>query len=415
MMKNKPLDKVKFLIGETFVIFLVVMGFLFIYRGGVEEILSVIIGLFATQIITNATLILKYKHEDKSKLSEEDYKYDEKYRSVLTIGKKKTKLWYDPCVNDVNTKYVIKDTNEFVYKLPSLIEHNYTSLMQAHSASIIENKTMIRFDDYKYDKEKNEATICTSRTTFFNDLVTNRVSDYKINDAVSVRNIYESGKHLNPLSESKFSNHIGVNAMVFMGDELLFTLRGSTGTISKNMLTSTVAIGVTEEDFINKYSLDENIRERIVLNKFAELMDDKTISIDKLINEGAIKVYCMGFGRHIYMGGKPQFYYAVTIKEGSLRVNTEKAELENVVDFNRCMIPVRKFELAKEDGYILKLKTSDGKTIKREAERSFFVNYWHIVTQDEIPGIPKWFYDLYRKEPETVQEETQNEEYKNRQ
>lgn len=393
MSKKHTLDKVKFLIGETILIFVIVVGFLIIYSGGFEEILSVMIGLFATQIITNATLIFKYKREDKSKLSEEDYRYDESYKNKLTFWDKTTELWYAPCVNDVNATYNIKDTDKFTYKLPSLIECNYVSLLGAHSASIIRNETMIRFDDYEYDEEKNEATVYTSRTTFFNDLVTNRVSDYKINDGVSVRNIYESGKFLTPLNESKFSNHIGINAMVFIGDELIFTLRGSTGTISKNMLTSTVAIGVSKDAFVNEYTFEDNIRERIVTSKLGEMLNLETKVVDELLHSGKMKVYCMGFGRHIYMGGKPQFYYAVTIEKGSVVINTEKAELSNVVDFNTCMIPVKRLELAKNNGYILKLTTAEGKTIKREAERSFFVNYWHIVSQPRIHGIPDWFYN----------------------
>lgn len=393
MSKNRAVDKVKFLIGETILVFLIVVGFMLVYSGGIEEILSVIIGLFAAQIITNVTLIFKYKHEDKSKLSEEDYRYDESYKGTVTFCDKTTPLWYAPCINDVNTTYAVKDTDEFIYKLPSFVESNYISLIGAHSASFIRNKTMIRFDDYDYDEEKNAVTVHTSRTTFFNDLVTNRVSDYKINGEISVRNVYESEKFLRPLKESKFSNHIGINAMVFLGDELIFTLRGSTGTISKNMLTSTVAIGVSEEDYVNEYTFEDNIRERIVANKLGEMLHLEKAKVDELLYSGKMKVHCMGFGRHIYMGGKPQFYYAVTIEKGSVSINTEKAQLENVVDFNECMIPVTRLELTKQDGYVLKLTTADGKKIKREAERSFFVNYWHIVSQPRITGIPDWFYD----------------------
>ena len=180
--------------------------------------------------------------------------------------------------------------------------------------------------------------------------------------------------------------------MVFVGEHLIFTLRGATGTISKNMLTSTVAIGVKEADYVNEYSYAENISQRIVANKLAEMLKLGTEAVDALLNTGKMKVYCMGFGRHIYMGGKPQFYYAVTIEEGSVTINTSKEKLTNTVDCNTRMIPVKRLELAKQGGYVLKLTTVDGKIIKREAERSFFVNYWHIASQKKIPGIPDWFY-----------------------
>ncbi len=393
MNKRHILDKSKFIFWETVVVVAIIALFLLLYSGGMTEILSVIIGLLAAHVIKNVTLIFRYKHEDKSKLSEEDYTYDKKYLSDLTFCDKKTKLWYDSCVNDVKATYIIEDKNEFIYKLPTLVETNYTDLVGAHAASIIENKTMIRFDDYVYDREKNTATVKTSRTTFFNDLVTNRAVDYKIEGEISLRNIYEYGKTLKPLSESKFSNHIGINAMVFVGDVLLFDLRGSTGTISKNMLTSTLAFGVTEEEYVNEYSFEENIKERIVVNKLGERLKLSEEELETLLHSEKIKIYCMGFGRHIYMGGKPQFYYAVTIEEGSVTIDTAKEELKEIVDCSRCIIPVTRIELVKEDGYILRLTTTDGKKMKREAERSFFANYWHIISQQRIKGIPDWFYE----------------------
>ena len=137
MSKHKPLDKVKFLIRETILILVIVAVFLLLYSGGLGEILSVIIGLLVAHIITNITLIFKYRHEDESKLSEDDYHYDDSYKSILAFKEKKTVLWYAPCVNDVNVTYEIKDRNQFHYQLPSLIENNYVSLISAHSASII--------------------------------------------------------------------------------------------------------------------------------------------------------------------------------------------------------------------------------------------------------------------------------------
>ena len=255
----------------------------------------------------------------------------------------------------------------------------------------------------------------TSRTTFFNDLVTNRVSDYKLNGTVSLRNIYESGKFLNPLTESKFSNHIGINAMVFVGDELIFTLRGATGTVAKNMLTSTVAVGVNQNDFVNGFSFEENICQRIVLNRLDEMLNPKkeengeqgsqeTVNLDKLLDDGVMKIHCMGFGRHIYMGGKPQFYYGVTFQKGSVSFSTKRRALSNTVDCNTGQIPVKSFGLAKENGYVLRLETPDGRILKREAERSFFVNCWHIVSQPKIPGIPDWFYECVKEIKEEVKQ-----------
>ena len=165
-MNKKPLDKAKFLIWETVLICSVVVIFLLIYSGGFGEILSIVIGLLAAQIITNFTLIIKYCHEDASKLSEEDYCYDNSYNFRLQFEDKTTELWYAPCVNNYHVKYVMKDSNQFQYQLPKLIESNYFSLISAHTASVIKNETMIRFDDYEYDEKTEEATVYTSRTTF---------------------------------------------------------------------------------------------------------------------------------------------------------------------------------------------------------------------------------------------------------
>ncbi len=397
-MNRKNMNKMRILVTESILLFLTIVIFLFLYSGGWTEILGVVIGILVTQILTNGVLFYRYYREDKNKLSDDGFRYDDSYIHKVVFGDKSVDIWYDACVNSASAKYTVNDSKEFTYKLPTLVETNYLKLLGAHSMSFKENRVMVRLDDYEYDREENLVTLYTSRTMFFNDLVTNRVVDYKIDGDVSLRDIYESARFLTPLGESSFSNHIGLNAMVFLGDKLLLTLRGATGTISKNMFTSTVAIGLFEDALSasvdgKKELFSYGITSEVVVERTCKLLNITEEYAHSLMDEGKMRVHFLGFGRLIYMGGKPQFYYAVTIDEGSVVVDDSGLADHNQIDYNETIVSVAKMELAHPDRFCLKLTTDDGRTIKREAESSFFVNYWHLVSQDKIDGIPDWIYD----------------------
>lgn len=51
--------------------------------------------------------------------------------------------------------------------------------MKAHEFSDVYNQLNIRLDDYDFVESQNRLKLVTSRTTYFDSLVTNRAMDYK--------------------------------------------------------------------------------------------------------------------------------------------------------------------------------------------------------------------------------------------
>lgn len=110
--------------------------------------------------------------------------------------------------------------------------------------------------------------------------------------------------------------------------------------------------------------------------------------------EGKIKVYLLGFGQLIYTGGKPQFYFTVVIdKDVDLSaLNAGKKDKEKL-DYNKKMVEAERIDLKNENGYVLSLTLKNGKRMKGEAEKSFFIALWHMRTQKRIEGVPDWAYE----------------------
>ena len=258
---------------------------------------------------------------------------------------------------------------------------------------------MIRLDDCQKLPD-GSYQLLTSRTAYFNDLVTNRSMDYKFSGNLTVRKIYESGKHLSPLSESHMSNHIGIIAHVYYGDKEILAERGGTATISKNKFTTCVAAGLSLDDIRAVHNdgvrhpkiTPKDILDGVVLYKLADRINLPHEQVLALHKEGKIKVHLTGLGQLVYTGGKPQFYYAVTIDESVdlSQINARPVNKEQI-DYNKRMVTISGYTLYKN--HVLNLAScDDGRTIKGEAERSFYIGLWHLQTQDKIEGVPDWVY-----------------------
>ena len=101
-------------------------------------------------------------------------------------------------------KIVFEDRPEKFYELPKQIADNSKEIMDAHSTSAVYNQINIRLDDIKLDPDKNQVVLHTSRTQYFDSLLTNRACDYVFSDRkTTVRELYEPGPFIIPLSVSK--------------------------------------------------------------------------------------------------------------------------------------------------------------------------------------------------------------------
>ena len=370
---------------------------------GTDNILSNLVasflGFLIAMVFAEFVGKAKLRLEDKNKVATDDFNYDkDTYLHDVRVGNKCTHIWYYPLVNDVNARYEVADSPLKYFELDNFLTTNYTLLMQAHQASFLDNPTMIRLDDC-VKLQDGSFKLFTSRTAYFNDLVTNRSMDYKFSGNLTVRKVYESGKHMTPLNESHMSNHLGIIAHVFYGKKEILAQRGGTATISKNKFTTCVAAGLSLDDIRAVHGdgvrhpviTAKDLLDGVVLLKLADRLNLPHDQVLGLFDEGKIKIYLMGLGQLVYTGGKPQFYYAVTIDESVdlSKINARPVN-KHQIDYNKRMVTVAHLSLNK--GHILNLECDDGHNLKGEAERSFYIGLWHIQTQPRIDDIPEWVY-----------------------
>lgn len=402
------------LISVTLAFFLVAYWLL---RAPWVELVYVLIGLVAESLISIIIFIVSAQMGDKEKVSSKDtqYEYDrDTYYKRINIDGKQLGIWYESCANNYNAKYEVKDKNIFTYQLPLIIQSHFFKIIGAHLDSSIPNTTTIRLDGFESKDNGNTIVLNTTRSTFYNDLVTNRACDYKVENDVTIRDIYENKKFLTPFEHSVFSNHIGINSLVFYRGKMLIAHRGKHGSISKNKLTAGIAIAFKENyirdglKFYEKPILSDEIFLKMGnVNALAEMLG---ITEEKDYEELKLKMdsYLLGFGRNVYTAGKPQFYYAVVIHDDyplqEKIIEKFKSEKDSKWNFDKKRILdesnilfVDNFKIAKDNDYHLLIKMGD-KTKTYDTEKSFFANYWHLVSQEEIKGVPDWIYKLYNKD-----------------
>ncbi len=371
-----------------------------------DYVLGTIIALVFTSIIASTGRIFSAYVEDEKKVCvnteklKKIYKREE-YNKTLKVGKNSIDFLYNDleCAKpNEELNLVVEDKMEHIYQLPDIVANAAIDLIGAHRDSSKDFTDMVRLDKY----EKGTKTIKTSRTNYFNHLVTNRAADFKINDRITLREIYEYGPKLKPLEESAMSNHIGINALVFTNDGYLFIpKRSGKSTVSKHKITSSIAAGfklANDEDEVLdfKYFKDDEIRR--LLHKRLNMPKDKA-------DKAKLDVEFLGFGRNIYEAGKPQFYFAVTLKDYSfeniltgskelIQFNSEDQEVDQ--DGNLFLSKFDSLSLEKEricfkNLYYIdkkntfhKCKISDKKFVP---ERSYIINLWHYYQKHgEVKG-----------------------------
>lgn len=252
--------------------------------------------------------------EDVNKVSLDDNElskiYDPLYSKNVEFNNTITRIYYNPLLinRDATNDYHFDcDFNED-FNLTDIISNNSLSIYGAHASSNKAFDDMVRLYDYD---EKNKI-FYLRKTNYFNHLITNRAIDYKIDDKYTLRQIYEHGPHISSLKESKFSNHIGINALVFTNDNHLFLpKRSKTATISKNKVTSSVACGLRLKDLKDGTCDADYLFNKIIYNK---MINRLTLNEFEFQNNGEdISIEFLGFGQNIYEGGKPQLYFKVIL------------------------------------------------------------------------------------------------------
>ena len=281
---------------------------------------------------------------------------------------------------DINSsKIVIEDSNK-KYKLPSVLQENRHLILSAHNTSNIFNSVVVRLDNISI---KNKIlTLQTSRTTYFDSMVTNRAADYQWEPIITVRELFEPGYQLNKLKESKLSNHIGVNVIIETHEPnndsyIAFIHRSGINTISKNML----GLGVSAvlkgkylfksiefqgsesvsyyEDHLTLSGIEYAIEQEII----DELNYGKDAKLDISFKNNFIGIY-----RDAIEVGKPNFvfHYKINLTKEMLDAQIKKTtsfQKKNSITDGSKFFYVKKNEL--KDTYLTENRILLGGKLKR--------------------------------------------------
>lgn len=191
------------------------------------------------------------------------------------------------------------------YTLPNQVSEYSSSLMKAHSNSIIYNNQNVRIDSIQ-KKADHRIVVKYSKTTYFDSLITNRAMDYVIFDGKSLREIYEPGPFFSSLEESKFSNHLGYNGLVELSDgNFIFVKRNSNVSTAKNMWSLSISAS-----YKAIYGLDDqqHLTTEYISNAInKEISDELKIQISD--EHKTLYKSIIGFYRDYVEGGKPHFVF----------------------------------------------------------------------------------------------------------
>ncbi len=329
-MKNLLIKIVKFFkvdgtakyVVQILIFSLAIVGFVILTAQDITGgIIETIIGFLFSALFLYIFRIIVNQLEDKLKINydTEDllriYNGGKDYKKELFFNGTKAEFAYAATLVNDNFRFEIKDDPEKMFELDDFIMGNYETLFSAHTNSTKINDITVRLD--KYEEKDGVYTLHLSRSTYFNHLVTNRAMDFILFEDISLRKVYEFGPLISSYEKSKMSNHVGVNALVFLSDgNLLVPRRKKDSTISKNKITSSIAVklnvpktesGKIDEDYFFKQTIMDNLSARTKIKP-------------KYLSSENIEIDFLGFGQNLYEGGKPQFYYAVYLHD----IDTEK-------------------------------------------------------------------------------------------
>lgn len=263
------------------------------------------------------------KLEDSAKLTEDYKSLAGRYRDSLVEfedGEEVAKLPVKVISFLDGKKIVISDDKGDRYTLPEVVRDNFALLFESHNTSNVYNQLCIRVDDWKSSDGFFEMS--TSRTTYFDSLVTNRAVDVKLADGMTIRDLFCFGPFSPELKTSPLSNHLGFNGFVESSDGYIpLVKRGGSVSIAK----STYGISV-QASVKSKYALENDSREFGVDGLLNSIK--KEIYDELRIKEGDLEPFSYDNHRlvaayqDLLEGGKPQLMFYV-------KSYKSKKEIEN--------------------------------------------------------------------------------------
>lgn len=259
------------------------------------------------------SILIVSKYEDRTKL-EDNYNILNKLYvadDLLTYTNSNKNIVTFPIIQDYQyndeIKIKIEDSKQ-MYNIPDDIKQQTEHLFSAHNSSIIYNQLNVRVDDLFL--KDNLLIIKTSRTTYFNSLLTNRSMDYLWTNGFTTRQLYAYGPFAPKFKNSELSNHLGFNGIVESIDGYIPLIkRGKSVSIGKRTYGTSIGASLKTKAALNK---NEELTNEGLLNAvYDEINDELNIDKDALISTSLEKTIISSY-RELVEGGKPQL--AVVVK-----------------------------------------------------------------------------------------------------
>lgn len=275
------------------------------------KLLSSIILLFFSDWIANSlNRVIQNKYEDYAKLTNDYALLVNKYKFSNLIkyetDEYSLKLPYELILQvKSNDIIVINDKAEKYYELPKQICNFSEYIFDVHKGSIVYNNINIRLDDIVY--ANNIISLYTSRTHYYDSLITNRACDLELKDGRSIREIFEPGPYIKPFNVTKMSNHIGFNGIVRTSDGYIpLIMRSRNVSIAKGVLATSVSASLK-----SKYALDKISHKFTTIGLASairnEIYDEININLSAISDADILKSVKY-FYRDLVECGKPQFF-----------------------------------------------------------------------------------------------------------
>lgn len=291
----------------------------------IVNVLASLVGIVSSYLFYNFAMRIKRIYEDAFKVTYSDrelrLQYGSNYLQHGEINHTRFSVYYEPFFHPTKqpAKVVVKDSLE-KFELDNFIRFQYFSIREAHADDSFQNEPTIRLRHEEWDDQTKTLTLYTQRSNYLAHMLTNRAIDYRINGMASMRKLFEYQSTLTPLQDSKFANHIGINALILIDDDqyVLLPQRSSHATISKRMFTASVATRLKPKDNDYSHLLTPS---DTVLNDLSEsvILSAMAINEREWGTNRKIETTFIGAGRDIYEGGKPTLFYLVRIPDLKLQ------------------------------------------------------------------------------------------------
>lgn len=227
-------------------------------------------------------------------------------------------------------KIKIDDKPDKKYELPELVSERFDEIFAAHKTSTIYNQLNVRADSWEL--EGDVFTMHTSRTTYFDSMVTNRAMDFKWNNGMSVREVFAYGPIFPELQDSKLSNHLGFNGFVESSDGYIaFIKRGKNLSIAKGTYADSVGASLK-----TKYALNTEWKfdEEGLRNSMLKEIDDELKVRESELEAFALDTNLIAAYRDVVEGGKPQllFYARAKVDRETIEKHFEERRKKKKTD-----------------------------------------------------------------------------------